>query len=466
MPRRACEVEGLLFLGYLLQELAMVAPLKPSYDGNAGRVRQFDEKVSICVRLRNEQRFSSGKVSICVRLRNEQQFSSELRGDPTQEMTQQPEGSQDGWRAHFDLVTVKIQQSDRWRTIKVFDTWEHRTDSPAKSLISFASNDYLGLSHHPNTIKRSQHALERFGTGSGSSRLIAGTRSLHQELEEALAQWKKTEKCLVFSSGYCANIGVLTSLLDSTTEVFSDELNHASIIDGIRLSKAPTTKIRHLDLVHLEECLSRSSAKRKAVVTDAIFSMDGDQIDFEHILSICRRYNALLIVDEAHDVFEQIGHAQVESQDLLIRVGTLSKTLGSQGGFVCASAKIIDLLINRARSFIFTTALAPSNVGAALGSLEVLRSEQGAQLKSNLKNSIRKFGKDYETPIIPIQIGLESRALQISKQLLDLGYLIPAIRPPTVPQGTSRLRLSLSSDHSAKDVDSLIEALRDLGVLA
>lgn len=328
-----------------------------------------------------------------------------------------------------------------------------------RRVISFASNDYLGLAAHPKVRAAAIAAIERFGTGAMASRLIVGTRSLHRNLESQLAQWKRTENALVFSSGYAANLGVLTTLGERDVTLFSDELNHASIIDGCRLSKASTQVYRHLDLEHLGTLL-RQTAGRKIVVTESVFSMDGDSAPLPALAQLCVQYGALLVLDEAHAV---LGPKLTSLRDLqVLHVGTLSKTLGSLGGFVAGSSHLIELLINRARTFIFTTGLSPADTAAALAALQVCESEEGDRLRARLRSLIDMLRPGHPSAIVPIILGEDSAALAAAAHLRELGIHVPAIRPPTVPKGTSRLRVALSASHSAAMVATLRDALEKL----
>jgi 8-amino-7-oxononanoate synthase len=328
-----------------------------------------------------------------------------------------------------------------------------------KRVVSFASNDYLGLAAHPTVRAAAISAIERFGTGAMASRLVVGTRSLHRELEQAIAEWKRTETALVFSSGYAANIGVITTLAAADVTLFSDELNHASIIDGCRLSKARTIVYRHLDLDHLQQLL-RQSAGRKIVVSESVFSMDGDCAPLQALAELCIEHGALLVLDEAHAVLgptlECINELQV------LHVGTLSKTLGALGGFVSGSSRLIELLINRARTFIFTTGLSPADTAAALAALRICESDEGDRLRARLRLLIDMLQPNHSSAILPIILGEDSAALDAAAQLRERGIYVPAIRPPTVPKGTARLRVAVSAAHTETSVQLLRNALDEI----
>jgi 8-amino-7-oxononanoate synthase len=327
-----------------------------------------------------------------------------------------------------------------------------------REIVTFASNDYLGLASHPQVRAAAHSAIDRWGTGATASRLIVGTRPVHLELEAEIAQWKGTERALVFPNGFSANMSVLATLGVAGT-IFSDALNHASIIDGCRLAAASVKVYRHGDVDHLEDLLPNASGP-KLVVTDGVFSMDGDEAPLSRLAEVCVRHDALLVVDEAHSV---LG-AEVPSLPglQLLRVGTLSKTLGSLGGWVAGSSAMIDLLINRGRAFIFTTGLSPADAAAGLAALRIYRSEEGRALRERLRQLVDRFIVGHPSPIIPVILGEEGAAIAAAQALLDAGLWVPAIRPPTVPVGTARLRIALSTAHSDAMVQRLKTALREL----
>lgn len=330
-----------------------------------------------------------------------------------------------------------------------------------KRVTSFASNDYLGLAAHPAVRAAAISAIEQFGTGAMASRLIVGTRSLHRELEHAIAEWKCTESALVFSSGYAANVGVLATLGAADVTLFSDELNHASIIDGCRLAKARTLVYRHLDLEQLQQLLTRT-AGRKIVVTESVFSMDGDCAPVQALAELCVEHGALLVLDEAHAV---LGPKLVPVKGLqILHVGTLSKTLGALGGFVAGSNRLLELLVNRARTFIFTTGLSPADTAAALAALRICTSDEGERLRARLRFLIDMLRPHHPSAIVPIILGEDSAALSAAAQLRDIAIHVPAIRPPTVPKGTSRLRVALSAAHTEPMVKMLRDALDRIAI--
>jgi 8-amino-7-oxononanoate synthase len=355
----------------------------------------------------------------------------------------------------------EIRAAGRWRATRSFDAHGPTGALEGRQVVSYASNDYLGLSAHPAVAAAAVAAIERWGSSATASRLIVGNRPCHEELEAELAAWKGTERAVVFPSGFAANLGVVSVLGGPDVTVFSDELNHASIIDGCRLSRSPVRVYRHNDLDDLAAQLAATSGRR-VVVTDAVFSMDGDVVAADRLAELCAAHGALLVLDEAHVVFE----LPVPALDGLtvLRVGTLSKTLGALGGFVAAPGPIADLLVNRARSFIFTTGLSPADASAALAALRVLRSAEGEGLVARLRTVVDRVRPGHPSPIVPIVLGDEDRSVKAAAALLERGIFIPAIRPPTVPPGTSRLRIALSAAHTDEMLDELARALDDLGL--
>ena len=357
------------------------------------------------------------------------------------------------WTARASADLDELRAIGRWRSVRSLDGSGPAFRLDGRDLVSFASNDYLGLTQHPAVRAAAHRAIDDGGTGAGSARLIVGGRPLHDELEAALAEWKGAEAALLFTTGFAANLGVLTTLGTDDVTIISDERNHASIIDGCRLARARTVVLPHADLDALDAALA--ACDRAIVVTDTVFSMDGDVVDVESIAARCAEHGALLVLDEAHAVLGP----DVTSPCETLRVGTLSKTLGSLGGFVAGPAALIDLLRNRARSFIFTTASTPADTAAALAALAVLRSAEGDALVERLRVLVERVCPGHPSPIIPLVLGSDERAVVASTALLDRGLLVPAIRPPTVAPGTARLRITLSAAHTDADVDRLVNAL-------
>jgi 8-amino-7-oxononanoate synthase len=363
-----------------------------------------------------------------------------------------------GWPVWVDSEADAIRTAGRWRRIRTLDGQgpQFWTDD-GQSVVSFASNDYLGLSAHPQVGAAARDAIDRWGSGSGSSRLIVGSRPAHRELEQALADWRGTEAALVLPTGYQANLAALTTF-GAGARIVSDELNHASIIDGCRLARAEIAVYRHGDVDQAEQ-LVRSAPGRVLVVTDTVFSMDGDVAPVTELSSVCARHGALLVLDDAHAVFDAPA---LDPAAACVRVGTLSKALGSQGGYIAAAGAYVDLLVNRARSMIFTTGLAPSCAAAAAAAVAICRSDEGDQLRQALRTHVDAIRPGHPSPVIPVILGGESAAVQAADRLLEAGLLVPAIRPPTVPPGTCRLRASLCATHLDKDVARLAAALSEL----
>jgi 8-amino-7-oxononanoate synthase len=384
------------------------------------------------------------------------------------------------WDARVDGELDAIRAAGRWRVTRHLVTTGPVTgELDGRPVVTFASNDYLGFTHHPRVIAAAQAALDRWGAGSGASRLIVGTRPVHAELEADLAEWKGTEASLLFPTGFAANMGLLATLGGLTSDrggrrgehdvtILSDELNHASIVDGARQARAQVRVYRHGDLDHLAKLLVEVGAAGGGpalVVTDSAFSMDGDVVDVPALVDVCAAHEALLVLDEAHAVTgPQVDVADAARRGVtVLRMGTLSKALGSLGGFVAGPARHVALLRNRARPFIFTTAPTPADMAAAHEALRILRSPEGDALVARLRGHVERLRPGHPTPIVPVVLGEEATAMAAAERLLDRGLFVPAIRPPTVPPGTSRLRVALSAAHDPAQVDRLVAALADLG---
>ncbi len=341
-----------------------------------------------------------------------------------------------------------------------------------REVILLGSNNYLGLSVHPIVVEAAVTALQKYGTGASASRLMSGNCHLYTELERKIAKAKGTEAALVFSSGYLANIGTIPVLVGDEDLILSDALNHASIIDGCRLSPAAKQIYRHCDVEHLESLLSQSTKfRRRLIVTDGVFSMDGDIAPLPEICELAERYDAMVMVDDAHGfgVLGDTGGGTIEHFGLenrgVIQMGTLSKAIGGLGGYVAGSANLIGFLINRARGFIFTTGLPPATLAGASAAIDVIRSnsELREQLSSNvllLKNALLERGFQLlpsQTQILPMMLGAVEVASRFAEALLAHGVYAPAIRPPTVPEGTSRLRISVIASHTMEDLETAIK---------
>jgi 8-amino-7-oxononanoate synthase len=345
-------------------------------------------------------------------------------------------------------------------------------DSPAgprvtrngHELWNFASNDYLGLARRPEIEAAVIEGVQRFGAGAAASRLVCGTLQPHKLLEDALAAAKQTEAALTFSSGFATSLGVIPAVVGKADFVILDKLSHACLVDAARLSGATLRIFPHNDMAKLERLLTSIRAKspqaRILVATESVFSMDGDLCPLAEIVGLVEKYDALLLLDEAHGfgVLGDSGMGLAECEGLQHRVtfqmGTLSKAAGLSGGYVAATRDWIDLLTNRARSFIYSTAPPPALAHAALVSLDLIRSEQGKQLRQRLQENIACI-RDSPTPILPVIQGSNESALAASATLADAGFLVPAIRFPTVPRGTARLRISLSASHPMEAVSAL-----------
>ena len=342
--------------------------------------------------------------------------------------------------------------------------------------LSFCSNDYLGLANHPELIEAVCAGAHQYGVGAGASHLIIGHHTSHHKLEEMLANFTGFPRALLFSSGYMANAGVVTALVGRGDEIYSDKLNHASLNDAAMLSNAKWIRYPHLDLAILEQRLSLSQANCKLVITDAVFSMDGDIAPVAELLALCEKYSAWLLLDDAHGfgVLGNQGQGIVSqfnfSSSRIIYMATLGKAAGVSGAFVAGQEVVIEALIQYARSYIYTTAMPPLLSYALLKSIVLIKREgwrrrKLIQLTEHLKKELQLLRWNLmpsDTPIQPIIIGGNSEVMQIRNALQEKGILIPAIRPPTVPENSSRLRISLSAAHSTEDIERLAEALREL----
>ncbi len=374
-----------------------------------------------------------------------------------------------GWDGRVDAELDAIRGAGRWRVTRDLVTTGPVTgELDGHAVVTFASNDYLGLTHHPRVVAAAHAALDRWGAGSGASRLVVGSRPLHAELEAELAAWRGTEAALLFPTGFAANLGVLATLGGPDVTILSDELNHASIVDGARLARADVRVYGHADLDHLGKLLVDVDAAGRGpalVVTDSAFSMDGDVVDVAELVDVCAGHDALVVVDEAHAVMGPRVDlaAATDCGVTVLRMGTLSKALGSLGGFVAGPRRYVDLLRNRARPFIFTTAPTPADIAAALAAVRVVRSGEGRELVARLRAHVDRLRPGHPTPIVPVVLGDEAAALAGADALLTHGLLVPAIRPPTVPVGTSRLRVALSAAHTPEQIERLVAALATLG---
>jgi 8-amino-7-oxononanoate synthase len=351
-----------------------------------------------------------------------------------------------------------------------------------RKLVNFASNDYLGFANEPALREAAKTAIDRYGVGSGASRLVSGTLSAHLRLEERLASFKHTEASLVFSSGYATAVGTLGALCRRDDVIILDKLSHACLIDGAKLSGAVVRVFPHNHLGKLESHLRWARENypdaRIVVVTESVFSMDGDWAHLHEIITLKNRFGALLLLDEAHAV-GVIGHygrglaAYLNLADKVdIQMGTLSKALGCSGGYICGSRRLIDLLVNRARSFIYSTAPAPAVAAAAHAAIEFLDSPAGERRRQTLRRNLSQFaeempalfggGRKVHSAIIPVVLGSATAALDAAQNLVDKGYFVPAIRYPTVPKDSARLRVTISASHEPAQISGLCSLLRAL----
>ena len=376
-----------------------------------------------------------------------------------------------------------LKQQQLWRR-----RWNTETPSAprmqveGRELIAFCSNDYLGLAADPLLIEALREGTSMYGAGSGASHLISGHSRVHEKLENALADFFSPHimsgRALYLSSGYMANLAVITALADAHSEVFSEALNHASLIDAARLSRAKITIYPHRDLTALGTLLAASTAERKLIVTDGVFSMDGDIAPLKEILQLCELHDAWLIVDDAHGfgVLGKQGRGLVEHFSLrserLILIGTLSKAAGVAGAFVTAHETIIEWLIQRARPYIYSTASPPALAHALLTSLKIIAGEEGTRRRAVLNERIAQWKSavnlnhwqmlDSETPIQPVLIGDNARTMAAAHQLREQGFWVGSVRPPTVPLGTARLRVTLSAAHTLDQVAQLASRVNAL----
>jgi 8-amino-7-oxononanoate synthase len=387
--------------------------------------------------------------------------------------------------AQLDLQLQRLQQHSLIRTRRIAETpCAPRVKVGGRDLLAFCSNDYLGLANHPRVIAALAEGAALYGVGSGASHLISGHSRAHAQLEEKLAEFLsphlESARALYFCTGYMANLAVLSALTagDPDSEIFSEAINHASLIDGARLARASVKVYPHADLAALAKLLAASNASTKLVVTDSVFSMDGDLAPLPQLLALCEQHGAWLVVDDAHG-FGTLGangrgaleHFNLQSP-YLIYVGTLGKAAGVGGAFVAAHASVIETLIQKARPYIYTTAAAPALAHALLTSIDLIAGAEGMARRAHLQGLLAQMDSDLRltrwqrlpsnTAIQPIVIGSNAEALQMAAALLEQGLWVPAIRPPTVPENTARLRVTLSAAHSAQEVGQLISALNQL----
>jgi 8-amino-7-oxononanoate synthase len=373
-----------------------------------------------------------------------------------------------------------LRRDGLYRELRVIDSAQGpRVTLDGTEVLLLCSNDYLGLAGHPTVRAAAAEAAERWGAGAGASRLVSGNMTIHRQLEQELAEFKRHDACVLFGSGFLANTGVISALAGRGDVILSDALNHASIVDGCRLSRAETIVYSHCDLDALAAGLKRAVGRRALIVTDAVFSMDGDLAPLRGIVELARLHGARVVVDEAHatGVIGPGGRGLVSALGLErqvdVVIGTLGKALGSYGAFACCDRGIAEFLVNRVRTLIYSTALPPPSAGAALAALGILRGDSGivGRLRSNARLLRRELAAGGfavppgEMPIVPLVVGDPHDAIALCEVGLRNGVFAQAIRPPTVPEGTSRLRLVTTSAHAPKDLRNAaatLAAARDL----
>ena len=372
----------------------------------------------------------------------------------------------------------RIKESGLYRQMKYLQSPQQPYVKIAgKSYLMLSSNSYLGLCNDQRLKQAAMDAMEKYGVGSGGSRLTTGSYEVHKKLEDEIAAFKGAEAALLFNTGYMANVGAISSIAGKDWVIFSDRFNHASIIDGCRLSGAEIIIYEHCDASDLETKAHSHRGRRALVVTDGIFSVDGDIAPLPEIVQVAKKYNMLLMVDDAHatGVLGENGGGTADyfglQNEIDIQMGTFSKSLASEGGFIAGNRGLIDYLANKARSFIFSTALAPATVAVSLRALEVVQAEP--RLRQSLiansawfREKLREIGfeiMDFPTPIISIVLGPPDLTVNFSNRLMGENIFVSAIRPPTVPQGTSRLRINLMATHTADDLAPVIDSMASIG---
>ena len=384
----------------------------------------------------------------------------------------------------FDQKIQQIKADGLYRQMKYLQSPQGaQVRIAGEDILMLSSNSYLGLCFDQRLKQAGQSAIGQYGTGSGGSRLTTGSYELHRKLEEAIAAFKGTEAALIFNTGYMANVGVISAIADKSWVIFSDRLNHASIIDGCRLSGAEIVVYNHADPADLENKVRRYQGRKAMIITDGLFSVDGDIAPLPSLVEIARKYQLLLMVDDAHatGVLGANGGGTADyfgiTGGIDIAMGTFSKALASEGGFVAGSRSLIDYLANTARSFIFSTALSPATIAVSLAALGIVRNEP--ELRKTLltrtiwfREKLRAIGfdlSDCPTPIISMVLGKSDLAVDFSERLMEKQIFVSAIRPPTVPAGTSRLRINLMATHTREDLERALAAIgdvgRDLGVI-
>ncbi len=381
-----------------------------------------------------------------------------------------------GFERHLADELEAVREAGLWRELRRIESIQsNRVTIEGREYLNFSSNDYLGLAAHPALGQAAKDAVEHFGVGSGASRLVCGSLGPHHELEAALADWLGAESALVFSSGFAAAQGALMSLLGQGDVVILDKKSHASMIDAAKLSGATLRVFRHNDLENLEQRLQWAAEQggRVLVATETVFSMDGDRALLAKIVELKDRYGAWLMLDEAHALgchgAGGSGLAKRLAKRVEIRLGTLGKAVGAAGGFICGSRGLVELLVNKARSFIFSTAPSPAVSASAVAGVKLVRGAEGESLREQLWQRVEELRRGVESlgwgvpaepsAILPLIVGSEAKAMAMMGQLREAGFFIPAIRYPTVARNEARLRLTVSASHSSDDVQALLQAL-------
>ena len=380
----------------------------------------------------------------------------------------------------FDDELQALRAEGLYRSMRMIKGAQgSRVELDGRQVLLLCSNNYLGLADHPE-LKRAAVEGVASGVGSGASRLVSGTMELHERLEARIAAFKGTEQALLFNSGYAANTGIISALVGRGDAIFSDRFNHASIVDGAQLSRAAFNRYPHRDMAALERMLQEKGGKgRRLIVTDGVFSMDGDIAPLQSLVLLAKKYQALLMVDDAHGsgVLGRSGRGSGEFCGVLdgidIHMGTLGKGFGSFGAYAAASGTICDYLVNKARSFIFSTSLPPAVLAASLAAIDLVDSPEGGQLREKLAANVALFKERLtaagfrtmgsETQIIPIFVGPAEATMEFSRELLEQGIFVQGIRPPTVPAGSCRLRCTIMATHETADLEFAADAITEVG---
>jgi glycine C-acetyltransferase/8-amino-7-oxononanoate synthase len=386
--------------------------------------------------------------------------------------------------SYYQSVISQLEREHRLRSLRIVEGEQDVVlKVEGKVVLNFSSNNYLGIANHPRLIKAFQEASERYGVGAGASRLVTGSMRLHHRLEETLALFKGTEKALLFNSGYQANLGIISTLAGRGDAIFSDSLNHASLIDGCRLSRAGVFIYPHRDVEVLEWLLEKEGTKagKRLIVTDGIFSMEGDLCPLPQILELAERFDCQVLVDDAHGtgVYGPDGKGVVNHffpegpenfKERLVQMGTMGKALGGFGAFVAANRTLVDLLINKSRTFIFSTALPPAVAASGLEALKIIKEEPDRRARlwdriHQLQRMLKDIGINVQappSPILPLVLRDDSKTIKVSQTLFESGFWVQGIRPPSVPEGGARLRLTLMATHEQRHLEALISCLADL----